>query len=190
MRPERFLADCQGLITALKDQLAAAVAEREVRTEAERTAAEAARLEAEAQAAARAQAAEERSRAQAAEGLSEEAIRKAEELANWEFAKDRNDVQDLRDHLARFPAGTTDWLVWVALGAAPDIARLRAYLDEFPTGFCACTAASKALWMAPPSYRSIQYATAVSAPGRAPCPTRGPPESEDPPLDNRFTGSL
>jgi hypothetical protein len=30
-------------------------------------------------------------------------IRKAEELANWEFVKDRSGVQDLRDHLARFP---------------------------------------------------------------------------------------
>jgi formylglycine-generating enzyme required for sulfatase activity len=118
------------------------VAERAARTEAERTAAEAARLEAERQAAARAQAAEERRRAQVAEGLSEEAIRTAQELANWEFVKDRNDVQDLRDHLARFPGGTTaryalaklDQLVWVALGPTPDIVQLRAYLDQFPKG--------------------------------------------------------
>jgi hypothetical protein len=108
LRPERFKADCQGLITALKEQLAAAETERAARSEAERAAAEAARLEAEAQAAARAQAAEERRRTQAAEGLSEEAIRTAQELANWEFVKDRSDVQDLRDHLARFPTGTTE----------------------------------------------------------------------------------
>jgi hypothetical protein len=88
--------------------IAAAEQERAARTEAERKAAEVARLEAEAQAAARAKAAEERGRAQAAAGLSAEEIRKAEELASWEFVKDRSDVQDLRDHLARFPGGTTE----------------------------------------------------------------------------------
>src|SRR5262249_46783318 len=51
LRPERFRADCQGLVTALKEHLAAAEKERVARTEAERHAAEAARLEAEAQAA-------------------------------------------------------------------------------------------------------------------------------------------
>ena len=108
LRPERFKADCQGLVTALKESLAAALQEREARTEAERKAAEAARREAEEQAAARARAAEERGRAQAAAGLSAEEIRKAEELASWEFVKDRNDIQDLRDHLARCPSGTTE----------------------------------------------------------------------------------
>jgi hypothetical protein len=151
LRPERFKADCQGLITALKEQLVAAQTERAARTEAERTAAEAARREAEAQAAARAQAAEERSRAQAAAGLSAEEIRKAEELANWEFVKDRNDVQDLRDHLARFPGGSTeryalaklDQLIWAALGSTPDITQLRAYLDEFPKGASAAQAQTR-----------------------------------------------
>src|SRR5262245_36024091 len=80
LRPERFRADGQGRVTALKDHLAAAEKERAARTEAERRAAEAARREAETQAAARARAAEERSRAQAAAGLSAEEIRKAEEL--------------------------------------------------------------------------------------------------------------
>jgi hypothetical protein len=108
LRPERFKADCQGLVAALKESLAAAEQERAARTEGERKAAEAVRLEAEAQAAARAQAAEERGRAQAVAGLSAEEIRKAEELASWDFVKDRNDIQDLRDHLARFPGGTTE----------------------------------------------------------------------------------
>jgi formylglycine-generating enzyme required for sulfatase activity len=151
LRPERFKADCQGLITALKEQLAAAETERAARSEAERAAAEAARLEAEAQAAARAQAAEERRRTQAAEGLSEEAIRTAQELANWEFVKDRSDVQDLRDHLARFPGGTTEryalskleHLVWNTLGSTPDLTQLRVYLDEFPKGANAAQAQSR-----------------------------------------------
>jgi formylglycine-generating enzyme required for sulfatase activity len=142
LRRERFRTDCQGLIAALKESLAAAGQERAARTEAERKAAEAARLEAEAQAAARARAAEERGRVQAAAGLSAEEIRKAEELASWDFVKERNDVQDLRDHLARFPSGTTeryaiaklDGLVWAGLGATPLIEGLRAYVDEFPKG--------------------------------------------------------
>jgi formylglycine-generating enzyme required for sulfatase activity len=142
LRPERFKADCQGLVTALKESLAAAEQERAARTEAERKAAEAARLEAEEQAAARAKAAEERGRTQAMAGLSAEDVRKAEELASWDFVKDRNDVQELRDHLARFPSGTTeryalarlDGLVWSGLGGAPKIEQLRAYLDEFPKG--------------------------------------------------------
>jgi hypothetical protein len=92
----------------LKESLAAAAQERAARTDAERKAAEAARREAEAQAAARARAAEERARAQAAAGLSAEEIRKGEELASWDFVKERNDIQDLRDHLARFPRGTTE----------------------------------------------------------------------------------
>ena len=142
LRPERFKADCQGLVTALKESLAAAVQERAARTDAERRAAEAARREEEAQAAARARASEERGRAQAAAGLSAEEIRKAEELASWDFVKERGIIQDLRDHLARFPGGTTeryalaklDGLVWAALGSEPAFEQVRAYLDEFPKG--------------------------------------------------------
>jgi formylglycine-generating enzyme required for sulfatase activity len=151
LRPERFKADCQGLVAALKESLAAAEQERAARTEGERKAAEAARLAAEAQAAARAKAAEERGRMQAVAGLSAEEIRKAEELASWDFVKDRNDIQDLRDHLARFPGGTTeryalaklDALVWVGLGATPKIEHLRAYLDEFPKGASAGAAQAR-----------------------------------------------
>jgi hypothetical protein len=142
LRPERFGADCQGLIAALKEALATAEQERAARTEAERKAAEAARLEAEAQAAARAKAAEERGREQAVAGLSADEIRKAEELASWDFVKDSNQIQDLRDHLARFPGGMTgryaldrlDALVWAGLGATPKIEHLSAYLNEFPEG--------------------------------------------------------
>jgi hypothetical protein len=95
-------------VTALKEQLAAAEQERAARTETERKAAEAARREEETQAAARAKASEERGRVQAAAGLSADEIRKAEELASWDFVKTRNNVVDLRDHLARFPGGTTE----------------------------------------------------------------------------------
>ena len=135
--PERFKGDCQGLIGSLKERLAAAEKERAGLTEAERKAAEATRLEAEAQAAARAKAAEARGRAQAMPGLS---AAEAEELANWAFINEREDIQDLRDHLARFPRGRTKEqararlaaLVWAGLGRKPGLQALRAYLDEFP----------------------------------------------------------
>jgi hypothetical protein len=73
---------------------------------------------------------------QALADLSAEEVRKAEELGNWDFVKDRNDIQNLRDHLARFPGGTTercardklDGLAWA------ELEKLRAYLDEFPKG--------------------------------------------------------
>jgi hypothetical protein len=53
-----------------------------------------------------------------------------------------HEIQELRDHLARFPGGTTeryaraklDVLVWAGLGATPNIEHLGAYLDEFPKG--------------------------------------------------------
>src|SRR5262249_47491381 len=80
-----------------------------------------------------------------------EEIRKAEELASWDFVKERNDIQDLRDHLARFPGGTTeryalsklDRLVWAQLDANATIENMRAYLDEFPMGDAAATATAK-----------------------------------------------
>jgi hypothetical protein len=151
LRPERFKADCQGLITSLKESLAAAGQERAAQTEKERKAAQTARRDSEEQAAARARFVEERSRARAAAGLSADEIRKAEELASWDFVKDRNGIQDLRDHLARFPGGTTeryalsklDKLVYAALGLFPKIDQLCAYLDEFPEGASAAAAKSR-----------------------------------------------
>ncbi len=89
LRPERFKADCQGLVAALKESLAAAVKEKAARTEAERAEAEAERRRREAEEAARLAAAEEAARLKAVAGLSPEEIRKAEELANWDFIKER-----------------------------------------------------------------------------------------------------
>lgn len=147
LRPERFKADVQGLVTALKEQLAAAAAERNARTQAEQAAAEAARRKSEEEAAARAEAAEARGRAQAVAGLSPEQIMKAEELANWDFIKESSDPQDFRDHLARFPKGVVERnarakleaLIWQSLAsAAPDDmnrgGRLASFIDEFPDG--------------------------------------------------------
>jgi hypothetical protein len=140
LRPERFKADCQGLVTALKEQLAEQ--ERTARSEAERTAAEAERHEHEAQDAARMAAVEKQVRSQAVPGPGSEEFRKAEELANWESVMARGDAQALRDHMARFPRGVTaqlaltklEELVWARLGPSPDIGSLRAFLDEFPNG--------------------------------------------------------
>jgi hypothetical protein len=142
LSPDRFKADSQGLITAIKDHLSAAEAERAARSELERRAAEAERLNAEARAEERVIAAEKHGREQAAAGLSAAQIQKAEELANWDFVKGRNSIQDLRDHLARFPQGNTyryaldqlDQLVWAEFGGKFRLKDLRAYVDEFPAG--------------------------------------------------------
>ena len=140
-------------MTALKDQLADAEKEGALRTESERVAAESRRLEREATEAARIAAAEER--AQRVAGMTPEEMCKAEELINWDFIKERDQPQQLRDHLARFPKGVTtnnaraklEELVWdgIALknifrdfGSLEDtkelVARLQPFSDEFPDG--------------------------------------------------------
>jgi hypothetical protein len=142
LRPERFKADCQGLISALKEQLSAAENERAKRTEVERAAAEGERRKREVEQAARLAAAEEQARKQAVAGLSPDDVRKAEELANWDFVKERSDASALRDHIARFPGGVTalyastklEEIVWAGLGSLDDEASLKAFLDEFPKG--------------------------------------------------------
>src|SRR5262249_32016855 len=62
-----------------------------------------------------------------------------EEAANLEASKS---VQDLRDHLARFPGGITECLararledlVWARVGRAPKLDKLNSFLTEFPQG--------------------------------------------------------
>ncbi len=151
LRPERFAADCQGLIAALKESLAEAEKERAARSEAERAEAEAERKAREAAEAARIAAAEERARARSVAGLSPEEVRKAEELANWDFIKEREQPQALRDHMARFPGGVTalyaltrlEDLIWAGLKGSGGIPEFRAFLDEFPKGEHAAAARAK-----------------------------------------------
>lgn len=143
---ERFTADCQGLVKGLRSALAEAAAAREAATEAERQALEREAQQQREEEAARAAEAErlaaESARQQTLAGLSPEEIRKAEELANWEFIKARGDIRELSDHLARFPRGVTERYarsaledrVWAELGAKPALAALKGFLDEFPNG--------------------------------------------------------
>ena len=139
LRPERFKGDARGLITSLQAALAEAEADRS-RTAAERAAAEEKRRAQDAAEARQRAEVQARAAQQAAAGLSPAEIRKAEELANWEFIKPRRDMAEHRDHLARFPGGVTDLyartalaeMAWAALGPAPDEATLTAFLDEFP----------------------------------------------------------
>lgn len=108
IRPTRFNADSQGLVKALKDALAAADLERAAKTEAERKAAEEERKRREAEEEARAAQVEAAAKARAQAGLTPEEIRKAEELANWDFIKESTNAAEFRDHLARFEGGPTD----------------------------------------------------------------------------------
>jgi hypothetical protein len=74
--------------------------------------------------------------------LSPGEVRKAEELANWEFIKSRDNIQDFRDHLARFPGGVTvryvrerlEATAWAGLSTNAGFDDLKAYLVEFPEG--------------------------------------------------------
>ena len=142
IRPTRFKADSQGLINALKDALAAADSERAAKTEAERKAAEEERKRRVAEEEARAAQVEAAARARAQAGLTPEEIRKAEELANWDFIKDSTSAAELRDHLARFSGGTTDRyarkrleeLLWADPATRSSVDALREYLDEFSKG--------------------------------------------------------
>jgi WD40 repeat protein len=152
---ERFRSDTQGLINQVTAVLADLEAARLATTAAEKAAAaeaERKRIEEEqarADAAARREA--ERARLATPAGLSPQEIRKAEELANWDFVKDRSEINDFRDHLARFAAGPTERyalakleaLVWAGLGAVPTLDQLRAFLDEFPKGTNAEAARAK-----------------------------------------------
>lgn len=143
---DRFKADTQGLIKVLEGALEEAEAARTARTEAERRAAEEAarkRTEEESSRALEAERqAEERIRAQGTAGMSATELRKLEELANWNFIEKRGNVDELRNHLARFPGGVTELytrtalevLVWTGLGNAPSLEALNGYLAEFPNG--------------------------------------------------------
>lgn len=143
---ERFKADAQGLIKVLEGALQEAEAALIARSESERRAAEEALKRKQDEEVARATEAErnaaDRVRQQASAGLSADEIRKAEELANWDFIKQKSIPEELRNHLARFPGGVTERyartaledLVWTGLGSKPTLPELEAFIDEFPTG--------------------------------------------------------
>jgi hypothetical protein len=142
IRPTRFKADSQGLINALKEALPLAEAERAAKSQAEREAAEAERKRREAEEEARAVQVEAAARQRALAGLTPEEIRKAEELANWDFIKERARPEEFRDHLARFAGGTTnryargklEALLWADPATRASIEALRKFLGEFPVG--------------------------------------------------------
>jgi hypothetical protein len=148
---ERFKADAQGLIKALEDALADA---EEARRQSE-TAAAAAKarhaMEEAARADEAARAEKERARLDAIAGLSPEQIAKAEELANWDFIKGSESIQDFRDHMARFSKGVSEpWarkklevLVWGGLPRPVNPDALKGFLAEFPNSAHAREATAK-----------------------------------------------
>ncbi len=126
LRPDEFEADCDSLIRALKKALAGGQGERP-----------------------RPQAARQEARpVQTAQGTWEPAqaartpedIRKAEELANWDFIKDSPDPDEFRNHLARYGNGPTgryayyrlEALVWADPATHGGVENLRRFIEEFP----------------------------------------------------------
>jgi hypothetical protein len=140
---QRFKADTQGLVSQIKSALAEVEAQRHAETETERAAlAEAERQRQtaeEARVAERVRQEAERLRAAQLAGMDPAQVRKAEELANWEFIKGKSEPAEFRDHIARFVGGPTErfaeerlaGLTWSTLDRA-DKAALRAFIDEFP----------------------------------------------------------
>ena len=136
---ERFNVDAQGLVSQVKSVLEDLAAARAA-SAAERAAAEEVQKKRAVDESARLAAIDASARESRASGLSAEDVRKAEELANWEFIKQRTDLDDLRDHLARFPGGVTARyadarlaeLIFQSLSAASQAGALRDFLAAFP----------------------------------------------------------
>lgn len=84
-------------------------------------------------------------------GLTQEEIRKGEELVNWDFIKKSKNPQEFRDHLARFPKGVCERLararledlIWESLDPSAGLDALEAFLTEFPDGTYATQAAAR-----------------------------------------------
>ena len=135
---ERYGGDCQSLINDLKKALEQAEAER-TQLEQQRLAEEQQTRTAQDEELRRQ---EDQARQGVHAGLSSEEIRKAEELANWKFVDNAPTESLLRDHLRRFPKGTTkmmarttlDRLVWRRVSEKPEKEPLEGYLFEFPKG--------------------------------------------------------
>ena len=148
---ERFKADAQGLIKALEKALEEVEADRQAANSAAAAEAERRKIEEAAKAIEAERQEKERARLQSVAGLSPEQIAKAEELANWEFIKESQSPQDFRDHLARFPKGTTERMArakleviaWRELDEVPGIEALEGFLAEFADGKHASEARSK-----------------------------------------------
>lgn len=139
---ERFAADCEGLIKELTSALQKAALSRGAQ-EAETVRSEQAER-ARQQAEARAREAERRRDEDVQRGagpsLPPVDLRQAEELANWEFVQASSEPEDLRDHIARFPGGSSEAMaqarlehaVWEKLAARPSLDALQGFLNEFP----------------------------------------------------------
>lgn len=140
---ERFKSDALGLVAQVSGVLTDIETARTAKSAAERATAEASLKAQEREQAERAATAAARAEQQHLTGMSPEEVRKAEELANWEFIKAHDSIADFRDHLARFPQGTTDRyararleeLTWgqlaVMLTTVP-MSDMAAFIDEFP----------------------------------------------------------
>ena len=139
LRPERFKADCLGLVAALRDFLSS---ERDFRNEAEQKAAEDMRREQEDENTARATADRAQELSHSLDGRSEDEVRQAKELANWSLIRNFKNLQPFRDHLARYPDGRTapeamarlEKLTWASLADSVDLKALKDFRSEFPDG--------------------------------------------------------
>jgi len=142
--------DLQALAKSLEPMLAEAKLEREdaqrkAEAEAQRRAEEEAARAREAKAKAKAQQA-----AQQNSALTSSEVAAMRAIQNWDYIKSRSDIDEHRDHIARFPEDDTARFAWTALDHLVwnqtdqnSVESLDAYLAEFGTGgFAEAAAAS------------------------------------------------
>jgi len=133
--PDRFDSDIEGLVRQLRGRLEEVAAERRRREQA--AAAERARRE---QAVARR--AEQEARQKHAVGLDPQHLTRAEALADWDEIRHGEDLDALREHIARFGDAVTVRLArrrlhkleWRLVRSSRDPVRLRRFLDAHPDG--------------------------------------------------------
>ncbi|MEQ1719084.1 MAG: TIR domain-containing protein [Hyphomicrobium sp.] len=123
----RFASDASGLIKQIRQAQAERDRERVASRDRElRIRLEAERLEAQAKLA-------------TSKKLSSDELKKAEELASWDFIKERQKPDELRNHIKRFPNSATaqfaavqlEALVWDACKISGAETDLQAFVDEF-----------------------------------------------------------
>ena len=136
---DRASAESRGLINSLKNMLAEAERERadavrKARAESERRAKEEAAKK-------RAERLRMEQEAKAGPSLSRGVVMAMRAIQNWDHIKSRRNVDEYRDHIARFPDDETtryaalalDELFWEEVDRT-NLDDLESYLDEFPEG--------------------------------------------------------
>jgi preprotein translocase subunit SecY len=118
-------------------------------------------------------------------------MRAVEEKSRWELIAKHKDIRDIRDHVARFPGGSSEPearrlledLVWLELGPEPTLMALDSFIGEFPEGRHAQEAHARRLALMPvdppPQPRPQPYARPAEQPAVSRGGLRKPPSATE-----------